>query len=75
MPQESRSSNPSEQSNQKQFRCADLGHKECNWEVSGKSEHEILPQIERHGREHHNISNFDNDARSRVRQAIRERAA
>ncbi len=75
MAQETRSSNPSGQSKQKHFRCADLGHKECNWEVSGKSEEEILPQIERHGREHHNISNFDNDARSRVRGAIRDRAA
>jgi predicted small metal-binding protein len=75
MAQETRSSGQSADQNQKQFRCADLGHKECNWEVSGRSEDEIMPQIERHGREKHNISNFDNDSRNRVRNAIRDRAA
>jgi predicted small metal-binding protein len=75
MAQEIRSSNPSGQSNQKHFRCADVGHKECNWEVSGKSEDEIMPQIEQHGRERHNVTNFDNESRNRVRNAIRDRAA
>ncbi|HZR30786.1 MAG TPA: DUF1059 domain-containing protein [Terriglobales bacterium] len=62
-------------SNQKSFRCADLGHKECNWQVSGRSEDELMPQIERHGREKHNLTNFDNDTRNQVRSAIRDKAA
>jgi predicted small metal-binding protein len=60
---------------QKTFRCADLGHKECNWQVSGQSEEELMPQIEQHGRQAHNIQKLDNKARNRVRGAIRERAA
>lgn len=60
---------------QKTFRCADLGHKECNWEVSGQSEEELMPQIEQHGRQAHDIQHLDSDARNRVRSAIRNRAA
>jgi predicted small metal-binding protein len=74
MPQDTQSSHQSGK-HQKHFRCADLGHKECSWEVSGRSEDEIMPQIERHGRERHNVTNFDNESRNRVRNAIRERAA
>jgi predicted small metal-binding protein len=62
-------------SGSKSFRCADLGHSECKWEVSGHSEEELMPQIERHGRERHGITNLDNEARNRVRDAIRDRAA
>lgn len=60
---------------QKSFRCADLGHKECNWEVKGRSEEELMPQIERHGREKHNLQNFDSETRQRVSSAIRDKAA
>lgn len=74
MPQDTQSSHQSGK-DQKHFRCADLGHKECSWEVSGRSEEEIMPQIERHGRERHNVTNFDNESRNRVRNAIRDRAA
>ncbi len=59
---------------QKTFRCSDLGHK-CNWEVSGQSEEELIPQIEQHGRQAHNIQNLDNEARKKVHSAIRDRAA
>lgn len=62
-------------SGQKTFRCADMGHKDCGWEVSGRSEDELMPQIERHGREHHGVTNLDEEARRRVRSNIRERAA
>ena len=62
-------------SNQKSFRCADLGHQECNWQVSGRSEDELMPQIERHGREQHNLTSFDNDTRNQVRSAIGDQAA
>ena len=62
-------------SGQKTFRCADMGHKECNWEVSGQSEEELMPQIERHGRERHGITSLDEESRRRVRNNIRDRAA
>lgn len=62
-------------SGQKTFRCADMGHKECNWEVSGRSEDELMPQIESHGRERHGLTNFDEDSRRRVRDNIHDRAA
>ena len=61
--------------NVKTFRCADVGDPNCRWEVSGSNEAEIMPQIERHGREQHNITNFDENTRNRVRDAIRTRAA
>ena len=72
--QEKRSGQES-QSGQKSFRCADLGQKDCNWEVKGRSEAELMPQIERHGREKHNIQNFDSETRKRVSNAIRDKAA
>ena len=59
---------------QKSFRCSDLGHK-CNWEVSGQSEEELMPQIEQHGRQAHDIQNLDSDSRKRVLSVIRDRAA
>lgn len=62
-------------SGQKTFRCADMGHKDCSWEVSGRSEEELMPQIERHGKERHGITNLDEESRRRVRSNIRDRAA
>lgn len=61
--------------NVKTFRCADVADANCRWEISGRSEAEIMPQIERHGREQHNITNFDENTLNRVRDAIRTRAA
>jgi len=62
-------------SNKMTFRCADVADPNCQWEVSGRNEAEIMPQIERHGREQHNITNFDENTRNRVREAIRTREA
>ena len=78
MPQETSKGPASErntsQANQKlNFRCADVGVK-CNWQVSGNSEAEILPKIEQHGREAHNLT-MDDSTRSKVRNAIRPQAA
>jgi len=56
----------------KSFRCADLGDN-CPWEARGRSEAELLPQIERHGREQHGLQ-IDEAKRARIRQAIREAA-
>lgn len=55
------------------FRCADMGNADCRWETSGQTEDELLPRIERHARESH--GGFDEKARRRVHDVLRERAA
>ncbi|HZQ90987.1 MAG TPA: DUF1059 domain-containing protein [Terriglobales bacterium] len=55
------------------FRCSDAGQ-DCPWEVRGRTEAEIMPKIEQHGREKHNIAQFDSETRDRVRGAIRRAA-
>jgi len=57
------------------FRCADAGQKDCTWETKGSSEDEVLRNVEKHGREKHNISSFIGETRDRVRNAIRRVAA
>ena len=56
------------------FRCSDVGPKECNWQVSGNTEQEIMPKIEQHGREKHNLKT-DESMRNRLRNAIKREAA
>jgi predicted small metal-binding protein len=56
------------------FRCSDVGPKTCDWQVSGNSEQEIMPKIEQHGREKHNLT-MDNETRNKVRSAIQRKAA
>ena len=56
------------------FRCADVGPKTCEWQVSGNSEAEIMPKIEQHGREKHNMK-IDEDTRQKVHSAIHRNAA
>jgi len=56
------------------FRCADAGHKECQWETRGSSPDEVLRNVEQHGREKHNITSMDADARNKVMSNI-QRAA
>lgn len=55
------------------FRCADAGNADCRWETSARTEEELMDSIERHGREAHGITNFDESARRKVIDAIRER--
>src|SRR5438045_372320 len=57
------------------FRCADVGNSDCRWEVSGHNDQELMPKIEQHGREAHNIQQFDGETRSKVQNAIRDRQA
>jgi predicted small metal-binding protein len=57
------------------FRCKDAGHNDCNWETRGRSEDEVLRNVEPHARERHNIQNFDENTRNKVRGAIRRSAA
>src|SRR5512146_2423989 len=59
----------------KTFRCADVGFADCRWEVSGQTPDELLPQIERHGREQHGLHEIGENLRRRVLDAIRARRA
>ncbi len=61
--------------NVKTFRCADVGNADCRWEAVGRTEDELRPQIERHGREAHGIREISQDMWSRIKDAVRERAA
>lgn len=56
------------------FRCSDVGPKICDWQVSGNSEAEIMPKIEQHGREKHNMK-IDDETRKKVHNAIHTKAA
>jgi predicted small metal-binding protein len=56
------------------FKCSDVGPKDCDWQVSGNSEQEIMPKIEQHGREKHNLT-IDDQTRNKVRNAIHKQAA
>ena len=61
---------------QKSFRCADLGFADCRWETSGRTADEMMNNIERHGREQHNLSEADIErSRGKIRNAIKDRAA
>ena len=44
------------------FKCSDVGPKNCAWQVSGNSEQEIMPKIEQHGREKHGLKIDDEPA-------------
>lgn len=57
------------------FRCADMGNADCRWEVTGRTEDELLPQIERHARDEHGMRSLDERARRKVIGVIRERRA
>jgi predicted small metal-binding protein len=56
--------------NQKKFRCADMGYSDCPWEATGREE-ELYPKIEQHGREKHNLKSFDATTRERVRNVFK----
>jgi predicted small metal-binding protein len=56
------------------FRCSDVGPKNCDWQVSGNSEEELMPKIEQHGRQDHGMT-IDDQTRNRVRSAIHRQAA
>ena len=58
------------------FQCSDVGQRnDCDWQVSGTSEEELMPKIEQHGREKHNLkSSLDGASRKKVCDAIRKAA-
>lgn len=55
------------------FHCKDVGY-DCEWQLSGNNEDEMLPQIEQHAAEVHNLTHFKAQAEQHVREAIRRNA-
>ena len=56
---------------QKVFHCKDVGY-DCEWHLEGNSEEEMLPVIEKHAAEVHNLTHFKDEAVEHVREAIRK---
>jgi len=57
-----------------QFKCSDVVAKNCDWQVSGNNEQEIMLRIEQHSQEEHGL-NLDDETRNGVYYAIHKRAA
>lgn len=55
----------------KQFHCRDVGY-DCEWQLEGTSEEEMLPKIEAHAAEVHNLTHFKEEAVEHVKEAIRK---
>lgn len=55
---------------QKVFHCKDVGY-DCEWRLEGTSEDQMLPIIEQHAAEVHNLTHFKQEAEQHVREAIR----
>ena len=68
------SRNPQDSQGKLNFKCSDLGPKNCDWQVSGNSEQEIMPKIEQHGREKHNMT-IDDVTRNKVRTQLNPAAS
>ena len=56
------------------FKCSDVGPKNCDWQVSGNIELEIMMLIEKHAREKHGLK-LDDETRNGVHHAIHKQAA
>lgn len=56
---------------QKVFHCKDVGY-DCEWRLEGASEDQMLPIIEQHAAEAHNLTHFKKEAEQHVREAIRQ---
>ena len=59
-----------EDNGKKHFHCKDVGY-ECEWQLEGSSEEEMLPVIEQHAEEVHNLTQFKDQAAEHVLEAIR----
>ncbi len=55
----------------KHFHCKDVGY-DCTWELEGANEDDMLPVIEQHAAEVHNLTQFKAEAEQHVRDAIRK---
>jgi predicted small metal-binding protein len=56
------------------FKCSDVVAKNCDWQVSGNSEREIMPLIEQHSQEKHGLK-LDDETLNGVHNAILKRVA
>jgi predicted small metal-binding protein len=56
------------------FKCSDVLARNCDWQVSGNSEEEIMPLIEHHSQQKHGLK-LDDETRNGVLHAIHKRAA
>ena len=56
------------------FKCSDVGLKNCDFQMSGSSEQEIMPKIEQHSLAKHGLR-MDDETRNRVRNAIHKQPA
>ena len=45
----------------KHFHCKDVGY-DCEWQTEGPSEEEMIPRIEKHAAEVHNLTHFKREA-------------
>ena len=68
-------SNKSQTGQQRTFRCADAGFKECKWQAVGSDDNEIMDQVKEHGQKVHGITNFDENMRRKVQDNIHDRQA
>ena len=53
----------------KVFHCKDVGY-DCEWHLEGNSEEEMLPIIEQHAADVHNLTHFKDEAVQHVKEAI-----
>ena len=53
------------------FHCKDVGY-DCTWQLAGDSEESMLPTIEKHAAEVHNLTHFKSEAVEHVLTAIRK---
>ncbi len=51
-----------------------MGNSACKWETSGHTEDEVMRQVEQHGREKHNLKEWSEDIKNRVRGIMRRAA-
>lgn len=56
-------------SEKKIFHCKDVGY-DCEWQLEGDSEEQMLPIIEKHAADVHNLTHFKGEAVAHVKQAI-----
>ena len=59
------------QQGSKHFHCKDVGY-DCEWQLDGDSEEQMLPVIEEHAKDVHNLTYFKDEAVQNVLEAIRK---
>lgn len=55
----------------KSFSCKDVGV-DCNKELTGQTDEEVMGKVETHAREDHKMESLDQDTRDRIKGAIHE---